>query len=128
MNVAAVALGANMIEKTITEDRCTPSVEHIMSLELQDLADFVSEIRNVEVAMGNSRRFMSAKEKQNRLSVRRSLVTDQSVEVGDKLAEVKMKFMRPGFGVSPDSYEGLLERKFLRPLKKGTVVNRSDLS
>lgn len=128
MNVAAVAMGANMIEKTITEDRCTPSVEHIMSLEVKDLPDFVSEIRNVEAAMGNSRRVMSFEEKQMRLSARRSLVIDQDVKIGDKLLQAKVKFLRPGFGISPDIYEDLLEKEFLRPLVKGTVVKRSDLS
>ena len=48
--------------------------------------------------------------------VRRSLVIDQDVKKGDKLNEVKVKFLRPGFGVSPNLYEDLLEKKFLRPL------------
>ena len=60
------------------------------------------------------------------MAARRSLVIDQDVK-GDKF-EVKVKFLRPGFGVSPNLYEDLLEKKFLRPLVKGAIVKRSDLS
>lgn len=52
MDVAAVSIGANMVEKTITLDRATPSVEHIFSLEGKELVEFVNAIREVESAMG----------------------------------------------------------------------------
>lgn len=128
MDVAAVALGANLVEKTITEDRTTPSVEHIMSLELDEMASFVKTIRDVEVAMGQPRRIMSNIEKQTRLNARRSLILDQDVKKGQSLSEVNVKFQRPGYGVAPDKYEAMLDMKFRDDLPRGHVVSVHDLS
>ena len=63
MDVAAIAFGANLVEKTITEDRTTRSVEHIMSIEPHEMSSFVKVIRQVERAMGHPRRIMSDLEK-----------------------------------------------------------------
>lgn len=128
MDVAAIALGANLVEKTITEDRTTRSVEHIMSLEPDEMKQFVQTIRDVERAMGQPRRIMSDTEKQNRLNVRRSLILDEDVQVGQKLSEVRVKFKRPGFGIAPDVYELMLDLQFNKALEKGTVVSVHDLS
>ena len=56
MNIAAICLGANMIEKTITTDRTTPSVEHMFSLEEEDVRKFITEIREVEKAIKDTER------------------------------------------------------------------------
>ena len=58
MDIAAVVLGANMVEKTITEDRMTPSVEHLMSIEPKEMKNFVRTIRDLEKALGTGRRIM----------------------------------------------------------------------
>ncbi|MGR2736820.1 N-acetylneuraminate synthase family protein [Billgrantia sp. Q4P2] len=126
MDVAAIALGANLVEKTITEDRTTRSVEHIMSLEPDEMASFVRTIRDVERAMGSTRRVMSDEEKIKRLNIRRSLILDEDVEAGSKLKDVKYKFKRPGFGIAPDEYEAFLESEFKKGLSKGHVVMLED--
>lgn len=59
MDIAAAALGVNMLEKTITLDKTIKSPEHIMSLEPDEVLNFVQTIRNVETALGTKRRFMS---------------------------------------------------------------------
>lgn len=127
MDIAAVALGANMIEKTITMDRTTRSVEHIMSLEPDEMDAFVKTIRELEVALGDTRRVMSSVEKQNRLNIRRSVILAEDVQQGQKLGDVKVKFKRPGYGISPDLYETLLDREFNKPLSAGALVDLSDL-
>ena len=127
MDVAAIALGANMIEKTITTDRLTRSVEHIMSLEPHELAQFVKNIRDVERAFGNSRRLMSADDLENRLSVRRSVVLAEPAAKGQKLKDVRIKFKRPGFGISPDKYDACLELKFRSNMEMGDIVFMSNL-
>ncbi len=73
MDIAAVALGAKLVEKTITEDRLTRSVEHIMSLEPNDMKEFVTSIRDIEKALGNKRRYLSNEEHQKRRAIRRSI-------------------------------------------------------
>ena len=128
MDVAAIALGANLVEKTITEDRTTKSVEHIMSLEPDEMANFVRTIRDVERAMGSARRIMTDVEKQKRLNVRRSLILDQDVNSGDKLNDVKVKFKRPGYGIAPDTYESMLDMTFNKSFPAGHIVSVHDLS
>lgn len=128
MDVAAIALGANLVEKTITKDRMTRSVEHIMSLEPQEMRAFVQAIRDVERAMGNTRRIMSDEEKSKRLNVRRSVVLDQAVEKGQKLGDVRVKFKRPGYGIAPDLYESLLDRTFKDSFDNEYVLGLSDLA
>lgn len=128
MDIAAIALGANLVEKTITEDRTTRSVEHIMSLEPHEMKAFVQTIRDVERAMGQTRRIMSDVEKQKRLNVRRSLILDENVKAGQSLSEVKVKFKRPGYGIAPDAYEGMIDMSFNKDLPKGHVVSVQDLT
>lgn len=128
MDIAAIALGANLVEKTITEDRTTRSVEHIMSLEPQEMKAFVQTIRDVETALGQPRRFMSDVEKQKRLNIRRSLWLDENVKTGQLLKDAKVKFKRPGYGIAPDAYENMLELKFTNDLPKGHLVNFKDLA
>jgi sialic acid synthase SpsE len=128
MDVAAIALGANLVEKTITEDRTTRSVEHIMSLEPQEMKTFVQTIRDVETALGQPRRIMSEAEKQKRLNIRRSLWLDENVKAGQLLKDVKVKFKRPGYGIAPDIYETMLELEFINDLPKGHLVNFKDLA
>ena len=99
-----------------------------MSLEPQEMRAFVQAIRDVERAMGNTRRIMSDEEKSNRLNVRRSVVLDQSVEKGQKLGDVKVKFKRPGYGIAPDLYESLLDRTFKDSFDNGYVLGLSDLA
>ena len=72
MDIAAVALGANLIEKTITEDRTTRSVEHIMSIEPNEMTDFIQTIREVEIALGSHNRILHSEEKSKRDALRRS--------------------------------------------------------
>lgn len=127
MDIAAISFGANLIEKTITLDRTTPSVEHIMSLEPDEMKHFVTTVREVERAMGASRRTMTDDEKVKRLNARRSVVLVEDVAQGETLSNVQVKFQRPGFGVAPDEYERLLDRCFKTDLPAGTVLHFTDL-
>ena len=127
MDIAAVALGANLVEKTITEDRTTRSVEHIMSLEPQEMKAFVRTIRNVETAMGQPRRIMAPAERERRLAVRRSVHVAAPVKAGQTLREAKVEFRRPGYGIGPEVYETLLDRPFRRDLPAGHILSPEDL-
>ena len=70
MDIAALALGANLLEKTITFDRMTRSVEHIFSLEPVDMARFIQVVRDVETAMGAPRRRLHPEEHAKRDRIR----------------------------------------------------------
>lgn len=128
MDVAALALGANLLEKTITEDRTTRSVEHIFSLEPHEMASFIRTIRDVEVAIGSNRRVMHAEELTKRQRIRRSVYLKQPAKAGQRLADVAVEFRRPGYGISPDLYEQLLERVLTRDLPAEHLLALADLS
>src|SRR5204862_258670 len=71
MDIAAIALGANMVEKTITHDRTTPAVEHMFSLEPADMAAFMRAVRDLETALGGTRKRLSDTELKSRAAIRR---------------------------------------------------------
>src|SRR3546814_15099595 len=73
MDLAAVALGANLVEKTISEDRTTRSVEHVMSIEPAEMARFIAVIRDLDTALGSPRRMMTPAEVEPRHAHRRSI-------------------------------------------------------
>ena len=127
MDVAAVAMGANLVEKTITLDRTTPSVEHIMSLEPHDMAGFVKTIRDLEIAMGTSRRIMAPAEMEKRNAIRRSIFLTEPVKQGQKLGDVKVEFRRPGYGISPAEYENLAGAIFTKDLPAEHRLSWQDL-
>jgi N,N'-diacetyllegionaminate synthase len=127
MDIAAVAIGANLVEKTITLDRTTRSVEHIMSLEPPDMMQFVRTVAELERAMGSPRRILHQAEHERRLSVRRSVFLDAPVRAGDKLHDAKVLFRRPGFGMGPDQYEAWPNARFRRNLPAGHMVAAADL-
>ncbi len=107
MDIAALALGANLIEKTITLDRCTPSVEHIFSLEPNDMQSFIERIRHVEIGLGSYSRTLSDDQKLKRDLVRRSAFLAESAQQGQSISDLKVYFSRPGTGIQPDKWESL---------------------
>ena len=127
MDIAAVALGVSMVEKTITLDRTTKSCEHIMSLEPSEVGKFVSMIRDLEIALGNKRRLMGEQETQTKKKVRRSIFLKEDVAAGDVLTEDIIDFRRPGYGITPDVYHLALGRKFSKAIQKGTMITWEDL-
>lgn len=127
MDVAAVALGANLVEKTITFDKTTRSVEHIFSLEPNEMKHFVKTIRDVERAMGSSRRVLSKKEKEYRKAMRRSTYIKHSCSAGDILTLELVEFRRPGDGVGPDIFETLLGARIKKDLPAGHKLSLTDL-
>jgi sialic acid synthase SpsE len=127
MDIAAVAMGANLVEKTITLDRMTRSVEHVMSIEPAEMARFVSTIADLQRAMGSPRRILHPAENAKRLSVRRSVFLDAPVEAGQRLHDARVLFRRPGYGLAPDQFEAMPDARFRGDLPAGHVVTAADL-
>jgi sialic acid synthase SpsE len=129
MNIAAVALGANLIEKTISEDRTYPSVEHIMSIEPDEMKKFVASIRDLEVSLGNGIRNIDKEEMDKRDAIRRSVFTEKLVKKGTLLKDIEVEFRRPGFGIQPDKYELLIAKNsvLINDVEKNTAIKFSDL-
>lgn len=128
MDVAAVALGANGVEKTITQDRTTRSIEHMFSLEPRDLAPFIRIIREVETALGSPRRILHPAEREKRLAIRRSVYLAASAKAGQRLGDLAVEFRRPGYGISPDAFETIVDARLATDLPAGHRLALSDLT
>ncbi len=127
MDIAALALGANLVEKTITEDRMTPSVEHVMSLEPNDMRAFVQTIRDVEIGLGSKRRVLHEEERKKRDDIRRSVFLKQNAKAGTRLGDCIVEFRRPGFGIPPDRYDELKYAYIKADLEAGHRLKLADL-
>lgn len=112
--VAAVALGACVIEKHFTLDRGLPGPDHQASLEPDELAAMVSSIRNVEVALGDGVKRASEFELANRDVVRRSLVALRPIRSGESFSAENVAAKRPGTGLSPMRWDDIMGRKASR--------------
>lgn len=101
ISIAAVALGAEVLEKHFTLNRNLPGPDHAASLEPDELASLVSGVRLVESALGNGIKQPSAAEVANRAVARKSLLASRDLPIGHVLAEDDINVMRPGDGLSP---------------------------
>jgi len=128
MDIAAIALGANMVEKTITHDRMTRRVEHMFSLEPADMAAFVRAVRDLETALGSTRKQLSATELEKRNAIRRSAHVRRTVRKGDAFDIDAIEFRRPGYGIAPDQVEIYVGSTFVRDLEAGEIVRHADLA
>ena len=109
--IAAIALGARVIEKHFTIDSSLPGPDHKASLSPTGLFNFVQQIRNIEHALGGYEKFTTNSEFQTRDLVRRSIVTTRHLKVGETLAESDFIMLRPGTGISPMLINTVLEKK-----------------
>jgi sialic acid synthase SpsE len=127
MDVAAVALGANLVEKTITEDRTTRGVEHSMSIEPPEMTKFVEQIRYLEVAMGDNRRSLSSQEIEKRTAVRRSVFMRSHGLKGQKVSDCDIEFRRPGYGIPPSDFDRIEDAVLTCDVSAGEMLNWSDI-
>jgi N,N'-diacetyllegionaminate synthase len=106
--VAAVAMGACVIEKHFTLDRALPGPDHQASLEPQELAAMVRAIRNVELAMGDGIKRVAPSEAGNIHVTRRSLVAACSIKKGERFTPENVAAKRPGGGMSPMRWDAVI--------------------
>ena len=108
--IAAVALGATVIEKHFTLDRTLPGPDHRASIEPDELVRMVRSIRNVERAKGDGIKRPSASEERNRPVARKSLVAARAISKGEVFSEANLTAKRPGTGISPMRLDELVGR------------------
>ncbi|HLA73890.1 MAG TPA: N-acetylneuraminate synthase [Steroidobacteraceae bacterium] len=112
--IAAVALGATVIEKHFTLDRSLPGPDHRASLEPGELAAMVAAIRNIGRALGESVKQPSAAEEKNRAVVRKSLVAACAIAAGESFSPANVVVKRPGTGISPMRWDEVMGRRARR--------------
>lgn len=108
--IAAVALGATVIEKHFTLDRNLPGPDHKASLEPRELKTMVDGIRNIERALGDGIKRHSVSELKNKPIARKSLVAIRSIRAGETFSADNMGAKRPGTGLSPMHWDEVIGR------------------
>lgn len=121
VSIAAVAMGATVIEKHFTLDRTLPGPDHAASLEPDELKKMINVIRNIEKAMGDGLKKPSSSEIKNMPIARKSIVAKKSIKKGELFSEENLTVKRPGTGISPMEWDSII----VLESKKG--FNKDDL-
>jgi len=108
VDIAAVAMGASIVEKHFTIDKAKEGPDHKASLEPEELRAMVIAIRNVEKALGDGIKIPSGSEKPNIVVARKSILANQKIKKGDTLTEENIIVKRPGNGISPMKWDEVI--------------------
>ncbi len=126
--IAAVAMGAALIEKHFTLDRSLPGPDHKASLEPDELKQMISSIRNVELALsGNGIKEPSRSEIPNIPITRKSIHLNEKLKAGTVLSRKHLVMKRPGTGISPMDIDKVLEKKLKITLETGSMLSWENL-
>lgn len=120
--IAAVALGASVIEKHFTLDRTLPGPDHKASLEPGELKQMVDSIRNVEIALGRSEKRVSDSERKNIAVARKSIVASRDIRRGEIFSEDNLTAKRPGNGISPMQWDSVLGKSAIRDFREDELI------
>jgi N,N'-diacetyllegionaminate synthase len=126
--VAAVALGADIIEKHFTIDRSLPGPDHAMSMEPTEFVELIETLRKLRTGLGTGVKSPAASELQNRTLARRSVVAARDLPRGTLLTPQDVALKRPGGGLQPSMVEWLVGRRILRGLRADEQIRLEDLS
>ena len=122
IDLAAVALGAVVIEKHFTLDRTLPGPDHKASLEPQELKAMIDGIRKVELALGEAVKIPSPAEIKNRDVARKSIVASKRIQKGEIFTEGNITTKRPGNGLSPMKWLEILGTKAVRDFGEDELI------
>ncbi|WP_321334256.1 N-acetylneuraminate synthase [uncultured Bacteroides sp.] len=122
VSLAAVALGATVIEKHFTLDRNLPGPDHKASLEPDELKCMVSSIRHIEEALGSPVKQVSPSEGKNMIVARKSLIAACNIRKGEPFSETNMTVKRPGNGISPMHWDEMIGRIAPRDFKEDELI------
>ena len=120
--IAAVALGATVIEKHFTIDRNMDGPDHKASLEPDELKYMVIAIRNIEKALGSSQKKISESESENIIAARKSIVAAQKIKKGEIFTEENLTVKRPGAGISPMKWDEVIGMKASKNFNHGSLI------
>ena len=120
--IAAVALGATVIEKHFTLDRNLPGPDHKASLEPEELRAMVKAIRNVQMALGDGIKRPSPSELKNREIVRKSIVARRAIKKGEIFTENNITVKRPGKGLSPMYWDDVLGKTAPKDFREDELI------
>ena len=121
--IAAVALGATVIEKHFTLDKTLPGPDHKASLEPDELTAMVSAIRNIEKAIGGSGlKEVSPSEEKNKPIARKSIVAATKIAQGEVFTPKNLTIKRPGTGISPMRWDEVIGKKAKQDFQEDDLI------
>jgi N-acetylneuraminate synthase len=109
--IAAVGMGATIVEKHFTLDKNLPGPDHVASMDPGELNDMVKAIREVEMALGHGRKIPAPSEIKNIKIARKSLVAVQEIKTGEKFTLENLAVKRPGTGINPINLWDMIGKK-----------------
>ena len=121
-SIAAVALGATIIEKHFTLDKGMEGPDHAASADVRELKGLINSIRNIEMALGDGRKSPSDSEIKNIEIVRKSIVASRDIVAGEVFSEDNLGVKRPGDGISPMKWNEIIGRNAIRNFKKDEKI------
>lgn len=127
ITLAAIALGAVVIEKHFTLDKTLPGWDHAVSADPEEMAIIASAARRIPAALGSRRRVVSAAERESAQAMRRSVVAARDIRAGEILTEEHFEFRRPGTGISPNGAGRLLGRAARHDIAEDTLLSEDDV-
>ena len=122
VSLAAVALGAVVIEKHFTLDRNLPGPDHKASLEPEELKKMIESIRNIELSLGSPVKRVSNSEAKNSIVARKSLIAARDIKAGEVFTEDNMTVKRPGNGISPMRWYEVIGKVAPRDFKEDELL------
>lgn len=120
--IAAVALGAKVIEKHFTLDKKLQGPDHKASLNYEELNLMVKSIRNIELALGDAEKKISNSEKKNIAIARKSIVANEKIRKGEIFSEKNISIKRPGYGISPMKWFEVIGKSACRDFEKDELI------
>ena len=120
--IAAVAMGATVIEKHFTLSKSLPGPDHVASLEPDELRAMVEGIRNIEKAVGDGVKRPTASELKNKHVARKSIVARRYIQKGQLFSEDNLAVKRPGTGISPMRWDDVIGRVAIRDFDEDELI------
>jgi len=120
--IAAVAMGASVIEKHFTLDKTLPGPDHKASLEPNELKEMIKAIRNIEIALGNGIKKPTAIEKENKKVVRKVIVAKRNIKKGEILSEENLVLKRASNGLDAKYFDFIIGTNAIKDFKKDEPI------
>jgi N,N'-diacetyllegionaminate synthase len=122
ISLAAVSMGASVIEKHFTLDRAMAGPDHAASMEPNELIRLVESIRKIEISFGDGIKKPSLSEKKNIPIARKSIVSKRKINKGDIFSSDNITTKRPGYGISPMKWNEVIGKKAIRDFSKDELI------
>lgn len=120
--IAAVSIGAQVIEKHFTLNKKMQGPDHAASIEPDELKQMIKAIRNIEKALGDGFKVPSAIEEKNKIAARKSIVVKKTIKKGDVFSDNNLEIKRPGNGISPMKWPEIIGKISSRDHSAGDLL------